>query len=52
MLDDLDEVLEVRQDGAAHEDGDLLHDLDACVARLPRLLALAHSLEKNKRLGR
>lgn len=42
MFNDLDERLEVRQDGAAHEDGDLLHDLDAGVARLPRLLGAAH----------
>ena len=44
VLDDLDEVAQVGQDGAAHQDGDLLHDLDARVARLPRLFALAHRL--------
>jgi len=41
----------VRQDGAAHEDGDLLDDLDAGVARLPRLLGLADGLEEGQQGG-
>ena len=48
VLDDLHQVLEMRQDGTAHQDGDLLHDLDACVPRLPRLLTLAHSFEERQ----
>mmetsp|Transcript_11483 Transcript_11483/g.22235 ORF Transcript_11483/g.22235 Transcript_11483/m.22235 type:complete len:601 (-) Transcript_11483:2097-3899(-) len=34
-LDDLDQRAQVRQHRAAHQDGDLLHDLDARVPRLP-----------------
>mmetsp|Transcript_35590 Transcript_35590/g.84480 ORF Transcript_35590/g.84480 Transcript_35590/m.84480 type:complete len:456 (-) Transcript_35590:1465-2832(-) len=48
VLHDLHHVFEVREDGAAHEDGDLLDDLDACVARLPALLGLTHRLEEGK----
>ena len=32
------------EDGATHQDGDLLDDLDASVPGLPRLLRLAHGL--------
>mmetsp|Transcript_8411 Transcript_8411/g.26021 ORF Transcript_8411/g.26021 Transcript_8411/m.26021 type:complete len:205 (-) Transcript_8411:1146-1760(-) len=38
----------MRQRGAAHQDGDLLHDLDAGVAGLPALLALADSLQEGQ----
>jgi len=34
VLNDLDQGAQVRQDGAAHENGDLLHDLDTSVTRL------------------
>ena len=40
--------LQMGQHGAAHENGDLLHDLDARVPRLPALLALAHSLQEGQ----
>ena len=50
-LDDVDARLQVRQHGAAHEDRDLLHDLDARVARLPALLAQAHRLEERQQRG-
>ena len=36
------------EDCAAHEDGDLLDNFDACVSCLPRLLALAHRLEEGQ----
>eukprot|EP00968_Pinguiococcus_pyrenoidosus_P024619 scaffold4871_cov260-Pinguiococcus_pyrenoidosus.AAC.6 len=48
VLDDVHHLLQVRQDGAAHEDRDLLDDLDAGVARLPALPALAHGLEERQ----
>lgn len=51
MFDDLHQAAEVRQDGAAHEDGDLLHDLDASVTRLPGLLAFAHGFEEGQERG-
>mmetsp|Transcript_29025 Transcript_29025/g.67289 ORF Transcript_29025/g.67289 Transcript_29025/m.67289 type:complete len:780 (-) Transcript_29025:1289-3628(-) len=50
-LDDLDHLAQVRQDGAAHQDGNLLHNLDAGVPRLPRLLRLAHGLEEGQQRG-
>ncbi len=40
--------LQVWKDGAAHLDGDLLHNLDSCVPRLPALLAQADSLEEGQ----
>lgn len=51
MLNDLHKVLEVRQDGTAHEDGNLLDNFDACVASLPRLLAFAHSFQEGQQGG-
>lgn len=51
MLDDVHKALQVRQHGAAHEDGNLLHNLDARVPRLPALLGLAHSLEEGQQSG-
>lgn len=48
MLNDFHQAAEMGQDGTAHEDGDLLHDLDARVASLPGLLAFAHSLEEGQ----
>ena len=38
MFNDLNKALEMGEDGAAKEDGDLLDNLDARVSRLPRLL--------------
>lgn len=51
MLDDLHQTAEMWQDGAAHEDGNLLYDLDAGVTSLPRLLALANGLEEGQQRG-
>lgn len=51
VLDDVHQGLEVRQHGAAHEDGNLLHNLDARVPRLPALLGLAHRLEEGQQRG-
>lgn len=51
MLDDLHQAAQVGQDGAAHQDGNLLHDLDARMASLPRLLALAHGFEEGQQGG-
>eukprot|EP00053_Salpingoeca_punica_P017422 m.167819 g.167819 ORF g.167819 m.167819 type:complete len:1096 (+) comp17202_c1_seq2:150-3437(+) len=48
VLQNADQALQVRQDGAAHEDGNLLHNLDARVAGLPRLLAAADGLEEGQ----
>eukprot|EP00962_Isochrysis_galbana_P056214 scaffold28112_cov112-Isochrysis_galbana.AAC.2 len=47
-LDDLDERAQVRQHRAAHQDGDLLHNLDARVPCLPRLFGLADRLEEGQ----
>lgn len=43
--------LEMWQNSAAHEDGDLLHNFDASVSCLPGFLALAHSLEEGQQSG-
>lgn len=51
MLNDLHQAAQMGQDGTAHEDGDLLDDLDASVASLPGLLALAHGLEEGQQGG-
>lgn len=51
MFDDLHQALKMRKDGAAHEDGDLLDDLDAGVACLPRLLGAAHGLQERQQGG-
>lgn len=40
--------LEVGQHRTAHEDGDLLHNLDARVPRLPGLFALANGFEERQ----
>lgn len=48
VFNDLHQAAQVRQDGAAHQDGDLLHDLDARVSGLPRLLAFAHGFEEGE----
>ena len=48
MLDDLHKISEMRQDGTAHQDGDLLHNLNSSVSSLPRLLALAHGLQEGQ----
>jgi hypothetical protein len=48
VLDDVHQRLQVRQHSTAHEDGDLLHNLDAGVARLPTLLTQTHSLEEGQ----
>ena len=49
VLDDFDEGAEMRQDGATHQNGDLLDDLDARVTRLPGLLRLTDGLEKGQK---
>lgn len=51
MFDNLHQAAKVGQNGAAHEDGDLLHDLDACVSGLPGLLAFTHSFEEGQERG-
>lgn len=51
VLDNLHQAAEVGQNGAAHEDGDLLHNLDASVAGLPGLLAFAHGFEEGQQRG-
>lgn len=48
MLDNLHQTAEMGQDSAAHENSDLLYDLDACVTSLPGFLALANSLEERQ----
>mmetsp|Transcript_16124 Transcript_16124/g.34854 ORF Transcript_16124/g.34854 Transcript_16124/m.34854 type:complete len:263 (-) Transcript_16124:1194-1982(-) len=48
MGDDVHHLLQVGQDSAAHEDGNLLHDLDTSVSRLPTLLGLAHSPQEQE----
>mmetsp|Transcript_11357 Transcript_11357/g.20623 ORF Transcript_11357/g.20623 Transcript_11357/m.20623 type:complete len:664 (+) Transcript_11357:201-2192(+) len=48
LRDDVHHLLQVGQDAAPHEDGDLLNDLDAGVPRLPALLAPADSLEEGE----
>mmetsp|Transcript_33286 Transcript_33286/g.56617 ORF Transcript_33286/g.56617 Transcript_33286/m.56617 type:complete len:659 (+) Transcript_33286:1233-3209(+) len=45
------ELAQVGEDGASHEEGDLLHDLDARVARLPRLAGSAHRLQEREEAG-
>jgi len=47
----VNKLLEMGQDCAAHQDGNLLHNLDAGVAGLPRLLAAADSPEEGKEGG-
>mmetsp|Transcript_9935 Transcript_9935/g.17046 ORF Transcript_9935/g.17046 Transcript_9935/m.17046 type:complete len:337 (-) Transcript_9935:2069-3079(-) len=48
VLHDLHQGAEVGEHGAAHEDGNLLDNLDARMACLPGLLGLAHSLEERQ----
>lgn len=48
MLYDVHQRLEVWQHSTTHEDGYLLHNLDACVTCLPTLLAQAHSLQEGQ----
>ena len=43
--------LQVGKDGSAHEDRDLLHNLDARVSRLPALPGLTDGLEKRQQSG-
>eukprot|EP00906_Rhabdomonas_costata_P019307 RCo028206 len=51
MVDDLHELLQVRKDGAPHEDGNLLHDLDPSMPGLPGLLGLTHGLQEGNQRG-
>ncbi len=51
MLDDVHQRLEVGQHSTAHEDGNLLHDLDTSVPGLPALLTQTHSLQEGKQGG-
>ena len=46
-----DQTLQMREDSAAHENGDLLYDLDTRVTCLPALLALTHGLKEGKECG-
>ena len=48
ILDDFHKTLEMRQHGAAHQDGDLLADLDTGVTSLPRLLTATDGLQEGK----
>lgn len=48
MLDDLYQTPEMGQNGAAHQNGNLLYDLDARVPGLPGLLALAHRFQEGQ----
>ena len=48
VADAVNKTLQVWKYGTAHKDGNLLHDLDTGVTRLPRLLALADSLQERK----
>mmetsp|Transcript_30967 Transcript_30967/g.55423 ORF Transcript_30967/g.55423 Transcript_30967/m.55423 type:complete len:657 (+) Transcript_30967:141-2111(+) len=51
VLNDLHQRGEVRQHSAAHEDGNLLTNFDARVARLPTLFALTHRFQKRQQRG-
>ena len=51
MLNDFNEALEMRQDGTAHEDWNLLAYLDASMSSLPRLLALTDGLQERQQSG-
>ena len=51
MFNNLDQILEMRQDGTAHENGNLLYDFDARVSSLPGLLALTDGLEERQEGG-
>lgn len=48
MFNNLHQATKMGQNGTAHEDGDLLHNLDACVSSLPGLFAFTHSLEEGQ----
>mmetsp|Transcript_20615 Transcript_20615/g.45128 ORF Transcript_20615/g.45128 Transcript_20615/m.45128 type:complete len:338 (+) Transcript_20615:1311-2324(+) len=48
VRDDIDHLLQVGKNSAAHEDSDLLDYLDARVASLPTLLRLAHSSQEKQ----
>mmetsp|Transcript_241 Transcript_241/g.846 ORF Transcript_241/g.846 Transcript_241/m.846 type:complete len:825 (-) Transcript_241:710-3184(-) len=48
VRDDVHHLLQVREARAAHEDRDLLHDLDARVPRLPALLRLADGAQEEE----
>ncbi len=48
MLDNLHQAAEMGQDSTAHENSDLLYDLDTRVTSLPGFLALANSLEERQ----
>lgn len=48
MFNNLHQAAKMGQNGTAHEDGNLLHDLNACVSGLPGLLAFTHSLEEGQ----
>ena len=48
VTDDLDELPQVRQHRAAHQERDLLHDLDPSVPGHPALAAAAHRLQERE----
>ena len=51
MFNDLHQVLEMGQNSTAHEDGDLLDDLDTGMPGLPGLLAATHGLQEGQQRG-
>lgn len=51
MFDNLHQAAKVGQDGTAHKDGNLLHDLDARVSGLPGLLAFTHGFKEGQEGG-
>lgn len=51
MFNNLHQAAQVWQDCTAHQDGNLLHNLDACVPGLPGFLAFTHSFEEGQKRG-
>ena len=51
VLNDLYKTPQVRQHSAAHQDADLLYNLDTGVTSLPRLLTAADGLEEGQQAG-
>mmetsp|Transcript_26965 Transcript_26965/g.39915 ORF Transcript_26965/g.39915 Transcript_26965/m.39915 type:complete len:214 (-) Transcript_26965:452-1093(-) len=48
MTHDLDQFTQVRQHGASHQHGDLLHDFDPGMPCLPAFTGLTHRLQKGE----
>ena len=51
MLYNIDQILQMGQDSAAHQNRDLLHNLDASVACLPRFATLADGSKEGEEGG-